>query len=214
MKNHYRPVPCGCIPRPKRPAPPPIDPCRNQEEALCPHPGPYPPEGCGSFLMQRILAYGRVHCRHQCCRVSLSSLPSQAMLPVTVLDASVCGQPRWENDCCADFRGARLKITIPLSLRLRDGQGCIYTISSEILETLPLRLYCPQKECWRGQTCVQAAVRLSGRPVTCGCDCCQVPLEILLEGYILAPCTLGRPAVPCPPALPLYPEPIINPYAD
>ena len=169
---------CGC----GRPAPRPAErpsPCcsRPQDRAGC-----APPQPCGEYLMQRILASGRVYRRRACYPVSLNALPEQAQPPFTVLEAASCYAPCWEEAPCRDRWGKTLLVTIPL-------------------------------ECWRGQPMVQAAVRLAGRPCPCDCTRCNVPLEVCIEGYLIAPCAVGRPEPTCcPHPLPWYPEPIYDPY--
>lgn len=161
--------------------------------------------------MQRIIASGRLHRRRDCVPLCFCGLPSQAQPPFTVVDVCVCAAPQWEDAPCDDRRGMTLQVLLPLRLRVRDGCGRVYAASSEMKENVPLRFDCPPTECWRGQPYVQAAVRLAGCPGPCdGCRC-EVPLEVLVEGYILAPCALGRPERACPPPLPWYPEPICWP---
>ena len=105
-------------------------------------------------------------------------------------------------------------ILVPVTLRVRDGNGCVYTVSTEIQEELRLRCLSPAYECWRGQPMIQASVRLAGRPCPCDCTRCDVPLEVCIEGYLIAPCAVGRPEPSCcPRPLPWYPEPIYDPYS-
>lgn len=212
MKNVLFPS-CGCRPYPRpRPACP-----LPREERPCP-PCPEAPEPlsscCGGFLMQRIIAVGRLHRRRKCAALCLDGLPSQAQPPFTVVEVSLRALPSWEEMPRRCPQGLALLVQLPLQVRVRDGCGRTYTVSSAIEEELPLRFECPQNECWRGQPFVQAAVRLAGRACPCGGCQCDVPLEVLLEGYILAPCTLGRPSNGCPPSRPWYPQPIFDPYND
>ncbi len=163
--------------------------------------------------MQRILASGSLRRRRSCYPLNLNSLPEQAQPPFTVLEAASCGMPCWEEIPGRDRRGVCLLVTVPLSLRVRDGNGCVYCVSTEIQEELLLRYQCPPYESWRGQPMVQAAVRLAGRPCPCDCVRCNVPLEVCIEGYLIAPCTLNRPEQHCcSQPLPWFPEPIFDPY--
>ena len=182
MKNPYRSMPCGCQSVPRRPKPD-CDPCASGTD----HPGLMPPVPgpCGGYLMQRILASGRLHKRCQCYAIRLSGLPAQAVPPFTVLNAVSCGAPKWEDGGRPNRCGAAWRVTVSLSLRVRDSCGSIYILPAEIEETLPLRYECPQAECWRGQPYAQAAVRLAGRATPCSDLCCQLPLEVMIEGYIL-----------------------------
>ena len=213
MKNCYHPAPCGCgsrVPPEKRP---PL-PCR-EDPPRCPPERPVcpVPPACGGYLMQRIIASGRLHRRRACVPVSLAALPEQDAPPYTVMEVCVCAPPRWEEIPSRRCDSLLLRVTVPLNVRVRDGCGNLYCVSSDITEELCLRCDCPPAECWRGQPYVQAAVRLAGRACPCECECCEIPLEIFMEGYILCPSTWGqehRPA--CPPSRPWYPEPIYDPY--
>ena len=210
MKDDHRFRTCGCgrpMPRPEPPRPRPLPP-ENPDCGCAPLPRP-----CGEYLMQRILASGRVYRRRACYPVSLNALPEQAQPPFTVLEAASCYAPCWEEAPCRDRREITLLVTVPLTLRVRDGNGCVYTVSTEIQEELRLRCLCPEYECWRGQPTVQASVRLAGRPCPCDCLRCEVPLEVCVEGYLIAPSVFGRPEPSCcPRPLPWYPEPIYDPY--
>ena len=205
MKNPLRPSPCGC----RRPPPPRPD----REDSPCgwkperPNSSPW-----GGYLMQRVFAVGSLR-RRICHSLCLEGLPAQAQPPLTVTDLSLCGAPRWEEVPCRDSRSL-LRVSVPLLFRVRDACGCDYCLTDELEENLSLRVQCPPDNCWRGQPFVQAAARLAGRTAPCGCGCrCEVPLEIMLEGYILAPCVMGRPdAPPCPPDRPWYPPPLYDPY--
>ena len=164
--------------------------------------------------MQRILAAGRLHRRRGCYALCLEQLPQQAQPPYTVLDVCVCAPPQWQETPCGRPQSLPLQVRVPLTVRLRDACGQVYTVSSAIEDELILRYECPPSDCWRGQPFVQASVRLAGRACPCEAGCpCDTPLEVIMEGYILAPCALNRPDRPaCPPALPWYPQPIFDPY--
>ena len=199
-RPEYRPDRNPCCPRPEPPRPPERPDCA-------------PPHSCGEYLMQRILANGRVFRRRACYTVSLNALPEQAQPPFTVLEAVCCCAPCWEEMPCRDRFGKTFLVTVPLTLRVRDGCGQMYTVPAEIQEELRLRCLAPAYECWRGQPVIQAAARLTGRPCPCDCARCDLPLEVCIEGYLIAPCAVGRPEQPCcPRPLPWYPEPICDPY--
>lgn len=208
MKDDRRPGGCGCgrpMPRPDR------TPCGSRPRPSENHPCDYAPTPgpCGEYLMQRILASGRLARRRACYPVSLNSLPEQAQPPFTILEAVSCYAPCWEEAPCRDRWGVTLLVTVPLTLRVRDGNGCVYTVSTEIQEELRLRCLCSASECWRGQPMIQAAVRLAGRPCPCDSLQCDVALEVYIEGYLIAPCAVGHPEHNCNTRpLPWYPEPI------
>jgi len=203
MKNPLRPAPCGC----RRPPPP------REEEPWGRVPPPGPP-AWGGYLMQRVFAAGTLR-RRVCHSLCLEGLPESAQPLFTVIDACLCGPPRWEEAPCRDPRGLLLRVSIPVQFQVRDARGCTYCLTDEIEENLPLRVNCPPDNCWRGQPFVQAAVRMAGRVSPCGCGCrCDVPLDVVIEGYILVPCVMGRPDAPppCPPSKPWYPQPMYDPY--
>ena len=161
--------------------------------------------------MQRILASGCIHRRRQCYPLCLNGVTEQARPPVSVMDVAVCAAPQWEEACGWNRRGLELLITVPLLIRLRDGAGCASTAQSCLQETLRLIPKAPERECWRGQVYVQAAVRLAGC-AACRDDPCSVPLEALIEGYILAPIAVNAASPVCPyPQKPWYPQPCFDP---
>ncbi len=161
MKKPLRPSPCGC----RRPPPPRPD--REEDFCGCARPQPFP-SFCGGYLMQRVFAAGTLR-RRICHSLCLDGLPAQAQAPFSVTDASLCGQPRWEETPCSDPRSLRLRVFMPLLFRVRDGCGCDYCLTDELEVNLSLRASCPPDHCWRGQPFVQAAVRLAGRATPCGC---------------------------------------------
>lgn len=205
MNPFRQPSSCGCghsqrdyRPRPEPYTPPPLPP----KPAMGINP-------CGGYLMQRVIAFGRLYRRRECYPICLNCLPPQAEPPYTLIAACVCGQIRWEECPLRDRRGMSLHVTIPLQVRVRDAQGCMYAVNTEIEEELTLRYTCPPSECWRGTPYVQAAVRLAGRACPCGSAQCEAPLEVSLEGYMLATCMINPPMTPqCPPDRPWYPPPI------
>ena len=200
MNPIRQPSNCGCGPRPRPPRPRPE-----------PYPPPPRPEQTpfGGYLMQRVIAFGRLYRRRACYPICLSCLPPQAEPPYTVMEAAPCGPPRWEESPCRDRRGAVLLVTVPLQVRVRDRHGCMYAVSAEIEEELTLRATCSPAEYWRGQPYVQASVRLAGRACPCEAKNCEIPLEVSLEGYMLATCMMHpQRTPPCPPERPWYPPPI------
>ncbi len=185
MKEWHRPS-CGC--------PPPEPPCPSQ-----------------GFLMQRILGKGRLHKRQGCYSLCICDCRENDGLQLA--DAAVCGQPRWEELPCHERGSVLLHVHLPLLLKIRNAQGCIFTAESSLEEQLKIRLSCRAEESWRGQIFVQGAVRLCGRSCLGDSGCFRASLELLLEGYILSPCAVGAPCPPpCPENKPWYPQPRFDPW--
>ena len=64
-----------------------------------------------------------------------------------------------------------------------------------------------------GAALSEAAARLAGSCCLDGTGCGSLPLELILEGYILTSCMMGATAAPpCPEAKPWYPQPGFDPY--
>lgn len=190
----------------------------------CPPPDS-PPASC-AFLMQKILGCGRLHLRQRHYTLCLSGLPCQAKPPFSLLAAAVCGTPGFEEAPCHERNALRLIVTLPLSLRLRDCDGNIFSAAATIEEAVTLRLQCPCAESWRGQIVVQGAVRAvhscgcrggCGCGEGSGCNACaptlEATLETVIDAFLIAPAAMGAPcAPPCPEPRPWYPEPPCSPW--
>lgn len=181
----------------------------------CPcHPNP-PPQGCGSFLMQRILACGKLHRRCQCYSISLDHPPCQGNAPYTAVDAAICGNPAWQEIPCHERGGILLQVLLPLSFQLIDCNGRRFTACGTAEEQIRLHLSCPEAECWRGQFFIQAAARLCGNAQYCSDGPLDAKLEIMLEAYLLTACQYNMQHTPsCPPSKPWYPQCRLNPWND
>ena len=210
MKDCDRP--CAWDQRPRK------DECRPP----CPPPGCGGPAGCpcgggcglpcgprGNYLMQRILGSGRLHRRCQTYDLQLTNLPCQAAAPLQAVDVTASDHPPvWEALPCPERGALALLVRLPLLVRLRDRQGCLFTAQAVIEETLRLRLCCPEQESWRGSIYLQGAARLCSCACPCGGDgCCPARLEVCLEGFLLLPCAAFPPAPACPgDERPWYPQ--------
>lgn len=195
MKEKY-PCPCGGY----SPSPAPWD-----------RPPSPPPSG---FLMQRILGSGQMHCRRKCYQLCLSCLPDTGCRPLALADVQIGGAPIWEEAPCHEKNAVLLRVTLPLSLFLRDGT-CLHRAEAAIEETLTLRFQCSPCQCWRGQITVQAAARLCGQGCVRENGCAEAPLEVEMHAYLIAPCSVGASPQPCcPQQKPWYPQPRFDPYQD
>lgn len=163
----------------------------------------------GPFLMQRILASGKLHIRCRSYPLPFDS-PCAARPSLTLLSVAENGPPRWEEKPCREPGGMLLRVTLPLIVCLRDACGNRFTAASEVCEEVRLQRHCPAEEAWRGTFFVQGAARLCRAECGCGKD---VPLEICIEAYLVSPCALGAPCPPpCPPQKPWYPQPRFDPW--
>ena len=180
-------VPGGCFPPPPVPCPPP-----------------------GGFLMQQIVGAGRAYLRYQRFCLPLTDLPCDARAPLTVagVEAQSCGL---RAERCGDpcGRGLSLRVYVPLCVTLRDGCGCCFPAASHIDVNVPMRLFDP-READRAQPVVSAFVRLNRACAPC-CDA-HTPeawLDVCVEAWLTAcrPMYGGACPPPCPPPLPLSPQP-------
>lgn len=192
MKSMDPYPPCDC----HRPAPP------------CPSRKPVP-----SFLMQRILASGKIHRRCQCYSLHPDAFPCQGTPPYTLINAAVCGQLSWQEMPCHEKGAILLQVSIPLSLQIRDETGNIFTAYAAVEEQIRLHCTGTNAECWRGQIYLQAAARLCSCIQFCQEGPLDARLEIILEGFLLTACPISGPGKPpCPPPRPWYPEAHCDPW--
>ncbi|MBQ9264844.1 MAG: hypothetical protein IJ189_11650 [Clostridia bacterium] len=171
---------------------------------------------CGGYLMQRILACGKLHRRPECVFLCPDQLPRDARPPFTVTDAALCGQPHWEELPCRCRGSIALLVNIPVTLRIRDGCGRQFTVDTTLEAELTLRSCAPEADIWQGQIFVQAAVRPFRGCLPRQGDGRDVAVELIIAGYLLSPCAVPGPDRPncCPDPRPLYPQPRFDPYGD
>ena len=183
----------------------------------CPPPLPYPPrkDTCEKYLMQRILASGKLHQRCKAYSLCLDSMPCTGSPPFTLVDATVSGQPIWQELPCHQRATMQIQVTVPLLLRFRDSAGCISVLHSSLDEQLLLHCISPDAENWRGQIYVQAAVRSCSCVQLCTPGPLDARLEVILEGYVLTACPMGSSShSPYPPSKPWYPQPRFDPWNE
>ena len=179
--------------------------CNKDRFSRCAPPPDLPPDRCGAaFLMQKILASGQLHRRCFLDSPDLCGLPEGAQPPFTVTDVFLCGDPAWREDGCMDRYGLRLEVTLPLCIRLSDACRCFFTVTDLITERLVMHPCQSAQDCWRGQIYLQAAVRMACPPRRLQEKCAGIPLEVLLNGYLLCACPT-RPVDPCRDHRPLFP---------
>ena len=186
MRDQSMPFPCGC----GKPLPP----------------VPEPPRG--GFLMQQIIGSGHAYLRYERFSLCLNGLPCDARQPFNLTGVSVqeCGvrAERCESPC---GRGLTLRVCVPLRCDVCDACGCAFTALSQIEVPVQMRL-CNPREADRAQAVASAWARLA-RPCGCGGDTLEAWLDVCVEAWLTAcrPMYTGNCPPPCPPPLPLYPEP-------
>ncbi len=117
-----------------------------------------PPPG-GGYLLQRILACGKLHRRPECVFLCPDLLPRDAQPPFSVPDAAVCSTPQWHELPRRGCSGLTLLVNVPVALRLQDRCGRVFQAELPLEAELTLHERCPEKESWRGQVFIQSAVR-------------------------------------------------------
>lgn len=179
----------------------PCHPCGNP-------PSPCPPLPPGGFLMQQIVASGRVYLRYQRFSLCLDGLPcgSQPM-QLTDVRADPCGV-RVERRGC-DCRGM-IPVCLHVPLCCGVCAGCQQLTASACIEIpMQLRLFGDPREADRAVPAASVYARLA-RP---GCVLCENTADVWLDVWAEAWLTACRPLYggccppACPPPLPLYPQP-------
>lgn len=180
-----------------------IDPCRpcGNPPAPCPS---LPP--CG-FLMQQIVASGRVCLRFQRFSLCLDNLPCGCQeARLCDVSADPCGVSL--ELCGGGCRGV-LPATLLIPLRCALCRGCEQLSALSRIEVpLRLRVFGDPRDLCRAQRAANACVRLA-RPGCCDGQTAEAWLDVWAEAWLTAcrPMYGGNCPPPCPPPLPLYPEP-------
>jgi len=170
---------------------------------------PCSPAPTGGYLMQQIIGAGRVYLRYQRFSLPVCDLPCGAQPPLrlTCIQADENGirAQRRESGCRG---GAALDVHIPVSCTVCDACGDSFCLSSFLDVPVQLRLFDPRHaDCARASA--NAFVRLA-RPCDCRCgEQLEAWLDVCVEAWLTAcrPMYSGNCPPPCPPPLPLYPQP-------
>lgn len=191
-----------------------------QNCAVCPPPCPPPKSSCCTkpavstgYLLPKILCSAREWVRCTEMNIRIHGLPELLAQPVQICEICVSNEPpRWEEDalCNHDRRALVLVVEIPLSVTLRDAEGCLHRGTSEIFVRVRVPMGAHRDECCCSQWVILPAVRMVG----CATQSCEdifcVRLEANVEAYLVRPEAVCRtePRPICP-TLPLYPQPIM-----
>ena len=174
-------------------------------QIIDPHPcHPLPP---GGFLMQQIVASGRVYLRYQRFSLCLQDLPcGMSSAQLQAVQADPCGLRVERRGCCRG--GIPITLVIPLCCQL--CAGCEqWTASSRIEVPMQLRPCGDSREIDRAASAANACVRLVRSCGGCESDRVDAWLDVWAEAWLTAcrPMYGGGCPPPCPEPLPLYPQP-------
>ncbi|MBQ8200893.1 MAG: hypothetical protein IJZ74_03895 [Clostridia bacterium] len=156
------------------------------------------------MLVPRIVASGRAWLRNAEIELCVEDLPDCAEAPFALLNINACGSSDWEF-LTTGGRRRIIRVTIPVTARIRDCNGCVHTVHSSVTVDVPIRMGMPrQNPCHGGSVTVLPTIRLVCAPVCSDDNCFTVRLDVLVDVYV----TRWEPSsdgitVPCRPDLPL-----------
>lgn len=134
--------------------------------------------GC---LVPRLFSIGRTFQRRITQTLCVDDIPDCAESPLTLVSVTVSGQASWEQ--ISECRQQLLRVTVPVSVQIRDCSGRCRTGHSTVTLTIPLCRQCPPQDFWRGQLYVAPCIRLAA-PVTENEDgCFDATLEVQAEVF-------------------------------
>ena len=134
------------------------------------------------YLVPRYQSIGRTFQRRITQTLCADDIPDCAEHPLTLVGVSVSGQAAWEQ--ISECRQQLLRVTVPVTLQVRDCSGRIRTGHSTVTLTIPL-CGCAHNDLWRGQLYVAPCIRLAA-PVTENEDgCFDATLEVQAEVYLV-----------------------------
>ena len=138
--------------------------------------------GSSGYLVPRYQSIGRTFQRRITQTLCADDLPDCAESPLTLVGVSVSGQAAWEQ--LSECRQQLLRVTVPVTLQIRDCAGRCRTGHSTVTLTIPL-CGCANQDLWRGQLYVAPCIRLAA-PVTENEDgCFDATLEVQAECYLV-----------------------------
>lgn len=149
--------------------------------------------GCGGdcanqtlgYLLPRITGVGRIWQRHYSTTLCVGDLPECAEGCFTLVSVSACDQATWDVLPGESGRPHLVRLTIPLSVQVRDGSCTLRTGHATITLEVPLRLHCPAQDMWRGTMLICPSVRLVSAPCPSQDACFEVVLEVMAEVYMV-----------------------------
>lgn len=172
-------------------------------------PSPALPPQAGGFLMQQIMAAGRAVLRYERFSLPLSGLPCSPCPPLRLCDVWAEEEGVSVQRCdCRGRGGDTAQVCLPLRCTVCDGCGNHFEARSHIEVPVRLRVCGPDfPRCAR--TTANAFVRLARGGEFAPGDAPCAWLDGCVEVYITACRAVygGACPPPCPPELPLYPQP-------
>lgn len=112
----------------------------------------------------------------------MDDIPECAESPLTLVCVTVSGPATWEQ--ISECRQQLLRVTVPVSVQIRDCSGRCRTGHSTVTLTIPL-CGCSAQDFWRGQLHVAPCIRLAA-PVTENEDgCFDATLEVQAEVFLV-----------------------------
>ncbi|MBE5810268.1 MAG: hypothetical protein E7318_04950 [Clostridiales bacterium] len=134
------------------------------------------------YLVPRYQSIGRTFQRRITQTLCADDVPDCAERPLTLVSVSVSGQAAWEQ--ISECRQQLLRVTVPVTLQIRDCAGRCRTGHATVTLTIPL-CGCANQDLWRGQLYVAPCIRLAA-PVTENEDgCFDATLEVQAEVYLV-----------------------------
>ena len=138
--------------------------------------------GSTGSLTPRFVSIGRTFQRRITQTLCVDDIPDCAESPLTLVSVTVSGQATWEQ--LSECRQQLLRVTVPVSVQVRDCSGRCRTGHSTVTLTIPL-CGCACQDLWRGQLYVAPCIRLAA-PVTENEDgCFDATLEVQAEVFLV-----------------------------
>ncbi len=137
------------------------------------------------YLLPRIVGVGRIWQRHLSTTLCVEDLPDCAEGCFTLVSVSACDQATWDILPGESGRPNLVRLTIPLTLQVRDGSCTLRTGHAAITLEVPIRLHCPSQDMWRGTLLIVPCVRLVSAPCPSADACFDVVLEVMADVYMV-----------------------------
>ena len=139
--------------------------------------------GTSGYLVPRYVSIGRTFQRRITQTLCVDDIPDCAEAPLTLTAVTVSGQATWEQ--LSECRQQLLRVTVPVSVQVRDCAGRCRSGHATVVLTIPL-CGCHAQDLWRGQLYVAPCIRLAA-PVTENEDgCFDATLEVQAEVYLVS----------------------------